>query len=329
MIEQLASCLGPAADLRDLAARFGPFRSYVERPLQEGLGKGLTRRHDALMHFYRRRAAAGLQEKMSVIAARTNLYRGTLAEPGAAVFPGAEGLWRHPAFATAAGRLTGKPLVRPSMLYANILLPGQELAIHRDTPAFRGMDQTNTPEWLLVCMLASGLFSRWRVRIGAAVAFGSTPQAGAFLVYADGLDRPPREVPAVTDTAVMLDTDALIHGVARVGAADAPPPQAPIGSEITWHPASSRWILRHKERPIAEYGWDDVRLSFQWKGKCYADEAEEALVASGDDDLGRATAVDLLIADLRARGVLTDTLPDDTQLALAMIDAYVTFPSEH
>ena len=308
-------------------ARFGPLRTYVEAPLTEGPGKGLTRRHDALLNHYRRQTAAGRAERLDVLAARANLFRGTFGEPGKPIFEGAEVLWAHPGFAAAAAGVTGKPLVRPTMLYANALLPGQELAVHSDTPAFRGRDQTNTPEWLLVVMLRSGLFEDRRVRLGAGVVFLSSPEAGAFEVWEAGPDAPPTPVPARANTAVALDTDALFHGVARVGGPDAPAPPARIGADLTWDAAAERWILRHGGTEIARYGWDEVRLSFQWKAKCYADEAEERAAAANADALDDDAITALLVADMRAAGALGAELPAPRQLAIAMIDHYVRFPT--
>ena len=43
-------------------------------------------------------------------------------------------------------------------MYANLLLPGQELAVHTDVPEFRGANRKVIPQWLLVVMHHSGLF---------------------------------------------------------------------------------------------------------------------------------------------------------------------------
>jgi hypothetical protein len=315
-------------DVRRAIAAFGPLRTYVEAPLPDGPGKGLTRRHDAVLNHYRRQQASGRVERMDVMAARTNLLRGTFGEPHRPLVPGVEALWNHPGFIAAAARVTGKPVVRPSMLYANALLPGQELAVHSDTPAYVGRDQTNTPEWLLVVMLRSGLFESQRIRIGAAVAFLSSPPAGgAFMVWEHGPDAPPTAVPARANTGVALDTDALFHGVAMVGDASTPAPPVRVGSELAWDEAAGCWRLSHPSRPgedIARYGWDEVRLSFQWKGMCHPAETDPAQAVEPTDT---DTILARLVDDMRAHGALGDVLPTGPQLAIAMIDHYVRFPT--
>jgi hypothetical protein len=313
------------ADIRTAIAAFGPFRTYVEAPLKEGLGKGLTRRHDAALHHYRRHAAAGTAERMDVMAARTNLFRATFGEPGKALLPGVEALWHHAGFAAHAARVTGQPDVAPSMLYANALLPGQELAVHSDTPAYVGHDQTNTPEWLLVVMLRSGLFESHRVRLGAGVGFFSSPVGGDFLVWSDGPDAPPRAIPARANTGVALDTDLYFHGVSRVGGDDTPAPPARPGDTLTWDDDAERWRLHRGENELATWRWDEVRLSFQWKARCTSASTDAHTTEPLDVD----TISERLVADMREAGALGDALPPAPQLAVAMIDHYVRFPTHH
>ena len=52
----------------------------------------------------------------------------------------------------AARRLFDRPVIEPAIVYANLLLPGQELAVHTDVPEFRGANRKVIPQWLLVVM---------------------------------------------------------------------------------------------------------------------------------------------------------------------------------
>lgn len=63
-----------------------------------------------------------------------------------------------------------RPIIEPSIAYANVMLPGQELAVHTDVPEFRGFDRKVVPQWLLVVMHHSGLFDRWRLPIATGIA---------------------------------------------------------------------------------------------------------------------------------------------------------------
>lgn len=66
----------------------------------------------------------------------------------------------------------------PAIVYANILLPGQELAVHTDVPEFRGANRRIVPQWLLVVMRHSELFESWRMRIATAVAYFGDAEGG-------------------------------------------------------------------------------------------------------------------------------------------------------
>jgi hypothetical protein len=105
---------------------------------------------------------------MAEVAARVNLFRGVLAEGAAVHVPEAEGLlYRHAPFFEAAHALSGLPLVVPDMLYVNVLLPAQELAI--DGPVVRLPPTFNTRvSWTrMPCSTGS---SGWGARRGAATS---------------------------------------------------------------------------------------------------------------------------------------------------------------
>lgn len=304
-----------AARLRGLFERFGSYRTYVSAPQAEGVGKGLVRRHDAAMNHFAAQMKRGRTEPLDVLAARTNLFRGTYAEAGA-VHPGIEPIWEHPAFVEAAQAISGRPIIEPTMLYANILVPGQELALHTDTPAYAGLDQTNTPEWLLVCMAHSGLFAEWREPMIGAVSFFGGCEGGDFVLFADGPDAPATRVSAAHNTAIVADTEALFHGVSRVGGPDHPAPRASVGAVIE-HVGGDRW--RYGDEEVA---WGTLRFSLQWKARCH--HADRASV----EPLTREAVIDRLASDLESRGVIGAKRPGDTQLAIKMIQTYVRFPDE-
>lgn len=314
-----------ARELRDLCARSGPFRVYVEGPVEEGFGAGMVRRHDAAMNHLATGGRFGRHEDPSRVVARINLFRSVFFEPGDVRLPGIEPLVHDETFAEAARELTGRPLVRPTMLYANVLVPGQELPVHTDTPEYRGLDKWKVPEWFLVVMHHSGLFEEHRKHVTAGVAFLSECRGGEFVLYPDGPDGAPVTVPPRFDTAIHLDVDAVFHGVDRVGGDDAPAPPVEPGAELTYSDRDERWHLTKDGQERASWGWPEVRLSVQWKANCYADEAEEELAASGRDALTQAAVIERLVEDLRARGRIDERPPDDA-LARLMVDEYVRFP---
>ncbi len=312
----------PTADataLRQLVQASGPYGTYVRNPIESGLGAGLTRRHDALMAFFKRQMAAGTLEDLEVIGARTNLFRGTWFERGVTQGVDCASIVGLDALTTAAAELLGAGIVEPYMLYTNLLLPGQELAVHHDTPEFLGLDKTNTPEWFLVVCGLSGLFEEHHVRVASAVLF--VDGDGDLIVYPDGIDAPPQGVPPTANTGIVLDADELVHGVARVGGPDAAAPPAEIGMLL--HRVPDGWSLRRGDAEVARYSDGQVRLSLQWKAWLFDDAADKA----AKTPLTLEGATERLVRELRDLGVLTGERPDDTDLALLLMEAFIPLPT--
>jgi hypothetical protein len=307
-----------------LAARVGRYGMYVQAPPDVGFGVGLVQRHDAALQFLRTSGRSGRPTSLANFVARANTFRETYAYDRPVVDGIEPYLW-HEGFVEAARALYGRPVVVPNIVYANLILPGQELGVHTDVPEFRGVNRKLVPEWLLVVMHHSGLFGRWRMPIATGVAWFHQASGGDFFYYPDGPDGPEARVPARFDTAILLDTDSVFHGVDLVGAPDAEPAAMQPGALLV-HDGGDRWHVEQDGAVLQRLGWDDVRLSISWKAYCFADEAERRMVDEHRDDLALPAVVDALVADLRARGRVGDVLPDDPQLALAMIDEYVRLP---
>src|SRR5262249_5715014 len=143
--------------------------------------------------------------------------------------------------------------------------------------------------------------------------------------YPDGAGSAPATVPAAHNTAILLDTDSVFHGVDRVAEAAQPLPPLQIGMRLTYE-GDDRWRVGHGDDAVVRYHWDDIRFSVSWKAYCYADEAERRMVEEHTDDLTRPRIMDSLLADLRRRGRLADQVPGGADLALLLIDEYIRFP---
>ena len=221
-------------------------------------------------------------------------------------------------------------MVEPSIAYANVMLPGQELAVHTDVPEFRGLNRKGVPQWLLVAMHHSGLFDAWRMPIATGVSWFSDGAGGELSLWPDGADRDCVLHAAAPNTALVLDTDTLFHGVDPVGGPDVEPPPVTGDAELVRvDEVGDRWRLvdarTGDER--ATYGWDDLRLSVSWKAYCFGTEAERDAWRSHTDDLDEARVVDRLVDDLKGRGVVHDDPARDSDLGRLLIDTYIRYPS--
>ena len=308
-----------------LCERFGSYGMYSQEASESEIGEGLAQRHDAVMNFITRGGRRGADEPLAALAARTNYFRESYAYGDEILIDGIEPFLRHAGFVAAARAVHGRPVIEPAIVYANILLPGQELAVHTDVPEFRGANRKKFPQWLMVAMHHSGLFDAWRMPIVTGVSWFSACAGGEFVFYPDGAEGPPAVLPAKRNTAILLDTDSVFHGVDRVGVDAELAPLRP-GMRLQFDGAA-RWSVRNGDAIVASYAWDELRFSISWKAYCFADDAERLAWREHTDDLQLDAILDRLVEDLRSRGRITSARPAPTDLALLIIDEYIKFPS--
>jgi len=315
-----------AASMVRLCERFGAYGMYSEEPTFAGLiGEGLPARWDAARNFIKTGGRFGRQESIEHLAARTNYFRETYAYGTKPAIEGIEPFLHHEGFIEAARRLYDRPVVEPAIVFANLLVPDQELAIHTDVPEFRGVNRTRHPQWLIVAMRHSGLFEQWRMPIATGVAWFHDCAGGEFAFYPEGPDGPPRAHPVRYNTALLLDTDSVFHGVDPVAVPAGPVAPLEPGMQLR-SLGDGVWGVFAGERAVARYPWRDLRFSISWKAYCFADTAERDAWSQHGDDLTVDDVVERLVDDLRARGRL-DARPPDPELVEIIIDEYIHFPA--
>jgi hypothetical protein len=327
VIDELFDDAGAAA-MVDLCERFGAYRMYAElEQIETDIGRGLSQRHDSITNFIRTGGRLGHNEPPRALAVRTSYFREEYAYGNQVRIYGIQPFLHHEAFLDAARRVHGRGVVEPAIAYANLMVPGQELAVHTDVPEFRGCNRKAVPQWLLVVMKHSGLFDEWRMPIATGIAWFHDCDGGALAYWPDGPDQPPATHPAQFNTAMVLDTDSIFHGVDRIAAiaADDLPPLRP---GMVLEPAGNHeWTVHAPDRePVARYDWDDLRFSVSWKAYCFRDEAERDAWRDHADDLTVARVVDRLVEDLHERGKVEMDVERNSELGLLMIDEYIHFP---
>lgn len=249
------------------------------------------------------RSAYGLYR--FTLGPRARYFRETYAYGGKVFLPGIEYLIQHETLAAAARELHGRDVILPAIVYANVLVPGQRLEVHTDLPEYRGADRRSVPQWLLLAMQHSSLFERWRLPIATAITYVGGGRGGAFIYYPDGPAGPVRSYHPRHNTALLMDVDAIFHGVDVVEgddtAARAFRPGVQIGAD-----RGDTWAVRSADgsRTIAEYAADDLRYSVSWKAYCFADEAGQATWQNHTDDLDLDAIKRVMIEDLGRTGRL-------------------------
>jgi hypothetical protein len=328
----LDPCLTPdAADaMVDLCERFGRYRMYAEHEQHEtDIGRGLAQRHDALTNFLRTGGTTGADEPITALAVRTSYFREEYAYGTDERIAGIEPFLHNEAFVDAARAIHGRPVIEPAIAYANLMVPGQELAVHTDVPEFRGANRKVVPQWLLVVMHHSGLFDEYRMPIATAITWlVPRPDGGELAYWPDGPDGPVNRHETAFNTAMVLDTDSVFHGVERIAntaAEDLPPIRPGATLDYVGH---KRWALHNVDGDeIGSYAWEELRFSVSWKAYCFADEHERDTWREHADDLTVDVILDRLVADLVARGRVVPDVERDGDLGLLLIDEYVRFPA--
>ena len=299
---------------------FGSYGQYSNEGFDTQFAPELPQRYDARENFVRSGGRFGRQEDRGLLGARTNYFRETYAYGDERFVDGVEVLLHCDALLDAARRLHGRPVIVPSIVYANILLPGQELAVHTDVPEFRGANRKVVPQWLLVVMHHSGLFDAWRMPIATAVTYFGDAKGGALAFYPDGPDGPPATYEPRHNTAAVLDTDTIFHGVDRVEGDEAKLRDVRSGQRLH-HVGGERWELRAGADVVTSFVSDELRYSASWKAYCFADDGERDAWASHTDDLTLEQILATLVDDM---GI--DRPSSDAELGRLLIERYITFP---
>jgi hypothetical protein len=316
-----------AHDMVRLCERFGRYGMYSQENVTSEIGRGLPQRIDAVRAFLRTGGRSASDEPVSVLAARTNYFREEYAYGQRALIDGIEPFLHHQGFVEAAREIFGRPVIEPAIVFANLMVPGQELAVHTDVGEFRGCNRKVMPQWLIVAMHHSGMFEQWRMPIATAVSWYHDSDGGEFAFWPDGAAGDPVALKVAYDTAIILDTDSVFHGVDRV--APSTPELAPLRPGMTLDFAGDEtWIVHDGDAEVVRYAWDELRFSISWKAYCFTDEHEQATWRAHADDLTMERVVATFVDDLRERGVVAGDPEVGPDLALTIIDTYIRFPDQ-
>lgn len=311
-----------------IAESLGRFRTYAEEATSEGLGESLPQRFDVGLNYVARGLDGnGNPDDEATAMSRTNYFRETYAYGEDKRVAGIEPFMEHAQMLAAAKRFSGCDNVVPAIVYANLLVPGQELAIHTDVPEFRGANRKNAPQWLLVCMLHSGLFDAWRIPILTCVSWFGAARGGAFTFYPDGPQGARQAINAQHNSAILVDTDTVFHGVERVD--NNQPELSRIGHEAQLRfLGGDQWQLYNDGEVVADYRWPQIRYSISWKGYCFRDQRARQAWETHSDDLAMEQILDVFEEEMRRRGVFTSQRPAPDLFARLMVETFVHYPGE-
>jgi hypothetical protein len=243
---------------------------------------------------------------------------------------GVEAFLGHEGFRSAAQAMFDGAVIVPQIVYVNLNPPiAQVDPGHVDIPAFRGIDRTRYPVWLSATMLKSGLFERWYVPSVTAVAWYYEGEGGGFTYWPDGPDQSPISRPCVSNSAVVGDNDYMFHRVEAVGPDEHTLPKGlTLDSQLCW--SGDAWEVVEQGDVRARYKFEDVRVSVSWKAQVFADARQQALYRNREDDLTLDQVVEMLLADLAAKGTPAERPADplhDREFVEVLNTAYRRAPT--
>ncbi|MCU1392781.1 MAG: hypothetical protein JWM34_1209 [Ilumatobacteraceae bacterium] len=238
-------------------------------------------------------------------------FRQDFALLGEAIVPAAETILHNPHFVAAAHGVYGTDAaVRPTTVYVNLMgATPFPFVPHLDVPAFRGVTRVDHPIWLLQQMRAAGIFEPWRVRIATAVSWFWPGPGGDFHYWPAGADGPHEvESPPFDNVAIVADNEMTYHGVAPVVGDDELPTALTIHAQLVRN--DDGWTVIDGGVEQCRYARTSMRATVSWKADVFADADEMQRADDHVDDLTTRRVVDMLLADLRGRGVDV-AAPDD------------------
>ena len=177
---------------------------------------------------------------------------------------------------------------------------------HIDATSFRGINQRNTPIYMLNTMSKSGLFTHWRTKKAQIVTWfykGST--GGGFTYWPDGqYAQPARIASPMWNHAVLVENEMMFHRAEAGGPVDQRKPEGlALNTLFGADPdIADGWQLTTDDKVIQKVPAQEMRLMVHWGAEIFMDYAELKMVMEHSDDLTHDQIFDIFIKDLRARG---------------------------
>jgi hypothetical protein len=236
------------------------------------------------------------------------VFRGYLAHQGVCLFREIEDCYYNSHFLDLVRSYWGAKYAEPETMLFNIQGPSPVGGPpHLDGTVFRGMTMDNTPLWLLMSMAKSGLFRRWQAKKGQVIAwYYNGTIGGGFACWPDGPQGEPMQVKApMWGRAVVVENEMMLHhGQACGPTAMRRPAGLDITSVFGADPSDSNaWQITTDDKVIQNVPADEMRFLVHWGARLFMDYAELKVTMDHTDDIITDQALQILVADLRERGI--------------------------
>jgi hypothetical protein len=244
----------------------------------------------------------------SLDAFLTPVFRGFFSVGQVCLYPEIDDCFYNPAFLARVRDYWNAKYAEPDGMLFNIQGPcGAGGSPHVDATRFRGITLENTPVWLMNIMVKTGLFRAWQARKAQVIAWYYRGRiGGGFHYWPDGPHEPPKHIAApMWGRAVVVENEMMFHSAEACGPASQRMP-AGLAFDSLMEPDPERdgaWRIRTGDRVVQRVPEEEFRFLVHWGANLYLDFAELKRALDHTDDLTHERVFEILLADLRRRGV--------------------------
>ena len=243
------------------------------------------------------------------------VFRGYLARAGVCYYPELEDCYYNSRFLELVRNYWGCRYAEPETFLFNIQGPSPIGGPpHLDGTVFRGMTMENTPLWLLLTMAKSCLFREWQAKKGQVIAWYYTGNiGGGFNCWPDGPSGEPLQISApMWGRAVVVENEMMFHhGQASGPVAKRHPSGMDITSTFGADPEEATgWQIETGGRVNQKIPAEEMRFLVHWGARLFRDFDELKKTLDHTDDIDAERALNLLISDMRKRGVVFEEPSD-------------------
>jgi hypothetical protein len=240
----------------------------------------------------------------------TPTFRGYLANYGTVLYPQLHDCFYNERFLDLVKGYWNAPYAKPEMMLFNINGPcANRDPGHLDSPSFRGVRHENAPTWLTSVMGKSGLFGDYLIKMAQVIAWFSLDSGSGFTYWPDGPLKAPRRVrPPIYNRGVVVQNEMMMHRGEANGPLDQ---QIPAGltfdTVFAGDPTDKdQWLLKNDDEVIARHHTGELRFLVHWSAEVFSDYDELKKNMDGSDDLTVEKAIDIMVDDVRSRGIKLD-----------------------
>jgi len=244
----------------------------------------------------------------------TPTFRNYLANYSTCLHPEIHDCFYNETFLELAKSYWNAEYAKPQMMLFNINGPcGNTDPGHLDSPSFRGVRYENSPTWLCSVMGKSGLFQDYLIKMAQVITWFSHDPESGFTYWPDGPRAAPKRVQApIYNRGVLVQNEMMMHRGEANGPVDRRFPEGlDFTSMFSGDPQSrDHWVVKTGEKVIDRFHTDELRFLVHWSAEVFEDFAELKKNMEGKDDLSHEQAINMLIKDVRSRGIEIETPSD-------------------